>query len=134
MPGEVDLATIEGDLELAVTRTPARGPLTIHRLDEDLETHPFGYRQPREGAEPVIPEEIECVLVPGVLFAADGSRLGHGRGYYDTLLRSLTHRPFFLGVTLARRVIANLPMTDNDVYMDAIATENGVMLTSSSTR
>lgn len=134
MPGEVDLATIEGDLELAVTRTPARGPLTIHRLDEDTETHPLGYRQPREGAESVNPEEIECVLVPGVLFGADGSRLGHGRGYYDALLHSFTHRPFLLGVTLARRVIAELPMTDDDVYMDAIATENGVTVTSSSTR
>ena len=134
MPGEVDLATIKGDLELAVTRTPARGPLTIHRLDENLETHPFGYRQPREGAAPINPEEIECVLVPGVLFAADGSRLGHGRGYYDTLLHRLTHRPFLLGVTLARRVIAEVPMTDADVYMNAVATENGVTLTSSSTR
>lgn len=131
MPGEVDLATIAGDLELLVTRTPAKGPLTMHRLDEDTETHPFGYRQPREGAEPVDPTEVECVLVPGVLFGTNGSRLGHGRGYYDTLLHSFSQRPYLLGVTLARRVVANLPMTDRDVYMDAIATEGGVKLTNS---
>ena len=48
MPGEVDLGDLRNisRLTLAVTRTPPKGPLTIHSLEEPLELHPFGYLQP----------------------------------------------------------------------------------------
>jgi 5-formyltetrahydrofolate cyclo-ligase len=129
MPGEVDLSALGGQFDLFVTRTPTQGALTIHRLTADLETHPFGYRQPKADAPQIAGDEIEVVLVPGVLFAEDGGRLGHGRGYYDSLLSRLTPDAFKLGITLDRRVITKVPMTPNDVYMDAIATETGIMLT-----
>jgi 5-formyltetrahydrofolate cyclo-ligase len=108
-----------------VTRTPRRGPLTIHALEEPLERHPFGYLQPRADATPVDPATIDVVLVPGLLFARDGGRLGHGKGYYDTLLSSINPRPYLIGVTVDRRLVDRLPMTDHDVWMDAVATETG---------
>jgi 5-formyltetrahydrofolate cyclo-ligase len=126
MPGEVDLSSLAHlGLTLVITRTPRQGPLTIHLLTDELEDHPFGYQQPRAGAPVVDHSGIDLVLVPGVLFGADGSRLGHGRGYYDGLLSSLHPRPFLMGVTLARRVLDAVPMADTDVWMDAIATELG---------
>jgi 5-formyltetrahydrofolate cyclo-ligase len=127
MPGEIDLACLQNDLSLVlgVTRTPPKGPLTIHRLNGPMETHPFGYLQPAAGAELMDPEGIEAVLVPGVLFSIEGGRLGHGRGYYDQLLSGLPTRPRLIGITVDRRVVEHLPMTENDVWMDAIATESG---------
>ena len=127
MHGEVDLGDLRDvpRLTLAVTRTPPKGPLTIHSLEEPLELHPFGYLQPRADASPVDPSTIEVVLVPGLLFAVNGGRLGHGKGYYDKLLASLHPRPYLIGVTVDRRVVDDLPMTDNDVWMDAVATETG---------
>lgn len=134
MPGEVDLGSVKDGLELVVTRTPPNGPLTIHRLTDDLETHAFGYHQPRENAPSLDRASIEVVLVPGVLFGLDGSRLGHGKGYYDSLLTSFDQRPYLLGVTLHRRIVDAVPMTSTDVYMDAVATESGVSLASFSSR
>ena len=127
MPGEVDLEGLRDipDLSLAVTRTPASGPLTIHALEEPLESHPFGYQQPRADAAPINPGSIDAVLVPGLLFARNGGRLGHGKGYYDTLLSSINPRPYLIGVTVDRRVVDQLPMTDHDVWMDSVATETG---------
>ncbi len=127
MPGEVDLGDLRLDpgLTLAVTRTPRNGPLTIHALEEPLERHPFGYLQPRADASPITPDGIEVVLVPGLLFARDGGRLGHGKGYYDRLLSSFHSRPYLIGATVDRRVVEKLPMTDHDVWMDATATETG---------
>jgi 5-formyltetrahydrofolate cyclo-ligase len=127
MPGEVDLGDLRNDpgLTLAVTRTPRSGPLTIHALEEPLERHPFGYLQPRADASPIAPDGIEVVLVPGLMFASDGGRLGHGKGYYDKLLSSFHPRPYLIGATVDRRVVDGLPMTDLDVWMDAIATETG---------
>ena len=127
MPGEVDLGDLRNDpgLTLAVTRTPRTGPLTIHALEEPLERHPFGYLQPRADASPIASDRIEVVLVPGLLFARDGGRLGHGKGYYDKLLSSFHHRPYLIGTTVDRRVVDELPMTHHDVWMDATATETG---------
>ena len=128
MPGEVDLGDLRNDprLTLAVTRTPRNGPLTIHALEEPLERHPFGYLQPRAEAGPIAPDGIEVVLVPGLLFAGDGGRLGHGKGYYDKLLASFHPRPYLIGATVDRRLVEELPMTDHDVWMNAIATETGL--------
>ena len=129
MPGEVDLGDLRNDaaLTLAVTRTPRNGPLTIHALEEPLERHPFGYLQPRADASPIASAGIDVVLVPGLLFAADGGRLGHGKGYYDKLLSSFHPRPQLIGVTVDRRVVDELPMTEHDVWMNAIATETGLL-------
>ncbi len=129
MPGEVDLGDLRNDhgLTLAVTRTPRTGPLTIHALEEPLERHPFGYLQPRADASPIMPDVIEVVMVPGLLFACDGGRLGHGKGYYDKLLSSFHHRPYLIGTTVDRRMMHVLPMTHHDVPMDAIATETGLV-------
>lgn len=127
MPGEVDLRAIHyvPGLSFVVTRTPPHGPLTIHSLTNQLEFHSFGYLQPREDSPQIDPASIDAVLVPGLLFATDGGRLGHGKGYYDRLLSSLRRRPYSIGVTVDRRVVEKLPMTDTDVYMDGIATESG---------
>jgi 5-formyltetrahydrofolate cyclo-ligase len=127
MPGEVDLHALQRvpGLSLMVTRTPRDGPLTMHQLTGKLERHPFGYLQPHEGSPQIDPGSLDVVLVPGVLFAVDGGRLGHGRGYYDALLSSLHPRPYLIGATLDRRVVDKLPMIDTDVYVDAIATESG---------
>ncbi len=127
MPGEIDLACLRDDptLVLGVTRTPRDGPLTIHRLEEPLEGHPFGFLQPAADAAVMDSAEIEAVLVPGVLFSTNGGRLGRGRGYYDQLLSGLHQRPRFVGITVDRRVTDDLPMSDNDVWMDALVTESG---------
>jgi 5-formyltetrahydrofolate cyclo-ligase len=127
MAGEVDLGPLSEtrDLELVVTRTPPQGPLTLHPLDGPMERHPFGYMQPRAEAPLVDQGDIEVALVPGLLFARDGGRLGHGRGYYDRLLASFHPRPFLIGVTVDRRVVPELPMVEHDIWMDAVATETG---------
>lgn len=127
MPGEVDLSPLRDDpgLVLAVTRTPAQGPLTVHPLREPLERHRLGYLQPLPDAPRFTTTAIDVVLVPGLLFARNGGRIGHGRGYYDVLLRSFRPRPYLIGVTVDRRVVDRLPMTDTDVWMDGLVTESG---------
>jgi 5-formyltetrahydrofolate cyclo-ligase len=127
MPGEVDLSGLNDnpELVLATTRTPPRGPLTMHLLEGDLERHPFGYLQPSASAPVLDPSAVEVVLVPGLLFTRQGGRLGHGRGYYDRLLSSFAVRPLTIGTTVERRIVDSLPMTETDVWIDSIATEAG---------
>jgi len=114
---------------LRLTRTPARGPLTVHPFNSELETHRFGFEQPTADSATTSLDEIEVALVPGVLFSRDGARLGHGRGYYDELLARCKPTAILIGVTLEAQVVRELPTAGHDIAMTHLATENGVVPT-----
>lgn len=126
MPDEPDLSGLsETDATLALTRTPDNGWLTVHFAGGPIERHRWGYVQPAAGSPMVDLEAISLVLVPAVALGRDGSRLGHGLGYYDELLPRLT-RALRIGVAWACRLVDSLPMTGHDVFMDGVVTEEGL--------
>ncbi len=109
----------------ATTRTPATGPLTLHRWDSPLEHHHFGFLQPIATAPLVSAATIGIVLVPGLVFDGAGGRIGYGKGYYDRLLADL---PWAVpvGVTTTALVVGALPTGPHDVAMKALATEQAL--------
>jgi 5-formyltetrahydrofolate cyclo-ligase len=125
MPGEVDPGPPPGDRTVLVTRTPAAGPLTIHRIGAPRERHRFGFEQPVAGADRWT-GPIDVVLLPGLAFGRDGSRLGRGTAYFDRLLadRDIGVR---VGVAPAARVVDRLPTESHDVAVTHLATETGVV-------
>ncbi len=130
MPGEVDLRALPAvlpDASWVTTRTGAGPALTVHDLDAPLERHPFGYDQPRVDAPVHDPASVDAWLVPGLAFDHDGTRLGHGVGYYDRLLARRGPEATTIAVTLERRVVASLPREDHDVAMDLVVTEQRVL-------
>jgi 5,10-methenyltetrahydrofolate synthetase len=131
LPDEVDLAALVPALprhRWAVTRTTPAG-LTLHPLDSEMETHPYGVRQPVPGSPEVSPADLDVALVPGRLFGARGERLGRGAGYYDGLLPTLRTDALRIGVTVERFVVLDLPMEPHDVAMTHLVTELGVRFT-----
>ena len=52
----------------------------------DLREARFGVREPVTG-ETAGPGDVTLIIVPGVAFDRQGNRLGHGKGFYDRLLR-----------------------------------------------
>lgn len=128
MPDEPDLSGLSvTGATFALTRTPDDGPLTVHFADGPTERHRWGYVQPAADSPTVDPDVISLVLVPAVALGRDGSRLGHGKGYYDELLPSLT-RARRIGVAWGCRLVDSLPMADHDVFMDGVVTEEGLLL------
>jgi len=109
----------------ATTRTPASGPLTVHRWEGPLETHRLGFVQPTADAAGVDDDEIGIVLAPGLVFDRAGGRIGYGKGYYDRLLAGLP-RAVRVGVTVEALVVDALPTDAGDVAMGLLATEAGV--------
>lgn len=57
----------------------------VSSLKKDLEKGKFGIMEPRTNLEPWT-GDIPIFLVPGTKFNWDGSRKGHGKGYYDRYL------------------------------------------------
>jgi 5-formyltetrahydrofolate cyclo-ligase len=126
MAAEIDLDPLLSEFECAVTRTWPHGRLTVHRADVEMERHRWGYLQPVALADELSLDEIDIVLVPGVLFDRRGGRLGHGAGYYDRLLPRLRTDTMLIGVTTEDRTVDELPTDAHDVPMTHLVTEQGV--------
>lgn len=126
MPGEVDLAALEADVDDAhwVTTRTGDGPLlTVHDLAAPRERHRFGFEQPVTDTPRIAADTIDLWLVPGLAFDLRGNRLGNGAGYYDRLLATAHPAATFVGITLERRLFDGLPHEAHDRRMHVVVTE-----------
>ena len=101
---------------------------------DELDRGRFGILEPRSElrrrpGKQIATAAIELVLVPGVAFDRRGGRLGHGRGYYDRLLRQLRADAFKVGVAFDCQFVDSIPVEEHDIAMDCIVTETGIYRT-----
>jgi 5-formyltetrahydrofolate cyclo-ligase len=104
------------------------------RLDE-LEPGRMGLREPRlvgPGlATPTPADGVDLILVPGLGFGRDGSRIGFGAGYYDRALGlGSGARSLRCGVCFGAFVDppeGRIPMLTHDLRVDWLATEDGLI-------
>jgi 5-formyltetrahydrofolate cyclo-ligase len=75
---------------------------------------------------PARPEEVEVVVIPMLAFDAEGNRLGYGAGYYDRFLCRYPH-PKKIGIAFSCQQAGRIPADENDVKMDYIVTEKGII-------
>ena len=69
----------------------------------------------------------DLVISPMVAFDRAGTRLGHGRGFYDRgvgHLRARGLRPMLIGIAFAAQEVDAIPAEPHDIRMDWIVTEN----------
>ncbi len=91
-----------------------------------LEAGAYGILTVREEQrEILLPQEIDCVIVPGVAFGMDGARLGMGGGYYDTFLPK-AERAVRIAAAFQCQITEDIPQLPHDCGVDWIITEQGV--------
>jgi 5-formyltetrahydrofolate cyclo-ligase len=69
----------------------------------------------------------DLVIVPLIAFDRSGSRLGHGRGFYDRAVAVLNARgvmPKLVGIGFATQEVEAIPAEPHDARLDWIVTEN----------
>ena len=113
----------------AVIALPAvTGPATMvfrrYGADEKMTIGDFGTLAPTEAAPIVQPD---LIILPVVAFDRLGTRLGHGRGFYDRAIAAMEHRPLLIGVAFSVQEVSLIPRQAHDVRLDWIVTESEVI-------
>ncbi len=70
--------------------------------------------------------QVDLIVVPGVAFDRRGGRLGHGKGYYDRLLRRVRPDTALIGLAFECQLLPEVPMLPHDVYVHKLITEEAV--------
>jgi 5-formyltetrahydrofolate cyclo-ligase len=102
------------DLEFALVRDPG-----------ELRPGHRGIGEPA-GEEIDLPA-IDVIVVPGLAFDADGSRLGQGGGHYDRTLPRLRPDAVRVAFCFDFQVVARVPRAPLDQPVDVIVTERRVI-------
>ena len=86
----------------------------------------FGVPEPIGNEIPAAAEDIGTIVLPMLGFDRTGGRIGYGAGYYD---RFLSKHPYLrkVGIAFACQEVGNLPVDENDIRMDTIITEDGIV-------
>ncbi|NLA99740.1 MAG: 5-formyltetrahydrofolate cyclo-ligase [Methanomicrobiales archaeon] len=86
----------------------------------------FNVPEPIGHELPARPADIEAVIIPMLAFDLEGNRLGYGAGYYDRFLCRYPH-PQKIGIAFSCQQIEHIPADENDVKVDCVVTERGIL-------
>lgn len=84
--------------------------------------------KPFEGQK-VWNQEIDLLIVPGLMFDRHGYRLGFGGGFYDRYLAGPEHAAITVSLVAEFQLVAKLPTDLYDIPVDYIITEHACIRT-----
>lgn len=110
---------------------PAIGLLLFRAWHPGMALQPagFGTLGPPPPASVVLPR---TVIVPLLAFDRQGGRLGYGGGFYDRTLAALREggkSVLALGLGFAAQRVQQVPVSEIDIRLDAVVTENEIIWT-----
>jgi 5-formyltetrahydrofolate cyclo-ligase len=112
---------------VALPRVEGRSIVPVaYRSGDPVKPSLFGALEPATG-DPVRPEEIDVVIVPGLAFDRRGQRVGYGRGFYDRFLGRLRPDALKVGICFTAQVVDEVPHGRGDRPVDVVVTEEGAV-------
>lgn len=97
---------------------------------EDFAVGRYGIRTAPAGAPKINPEMLDLILVPGVAFGLDGSRMGMGGGFYDRFLPKAANA-LRMGIAYEELITQAVPSENHDVTMHFLACESRLIFVKS---
>ena len=91
-----------------------------------LQINKFGMLEPLNLSKRTIPD---VMLIPLLAFDKSNNRLGYGGGYYDKYLKKylISHKKILtIGIAFSFQKHHKLPVSNNDVRLNYILTEEGI--------
>lgn len=96
--------------------------MEFYDISEGLQRGAFGIMEPT-AKTPIEPNEIDVMIVPGVVFTRNGARCGRGKGFYDKYLSRNGFRAYTIGVCYPCQVVDELPTEEHDKILDEVIYE-----------
>jgi len=105
----------------------------LHDFDLELEKGAYGILEPTKIYQRLVPlDEVEIIIVPGVVFDLHGHRIGYGGGYYDRMLESIGQnkgtKACLIGVCFECQLVDTIPIEKHDMPVSRIITEERVIM------
>lgn len=95
-------------------------------LEEQVESGGFQIREPKLSLKKVPLGEFfpdnAVILVPGLLFSADGKRLGRGKGFYDRYIAAIPaeKKALLCGTGFSFQLASDIPVEPHDRLLDCV--------------
>lgn len=124
------LLRMDKKLCLPLTRQKDKDLLPIVVKEEDFPLQPGyqGIQEPEWCAGKIFAaQELDIVIVPGLLFDRNGNRLGYGGGYYDRFLACKASQALRVGLAFSCQLVPFIPAQSHDIPMDILITEKGIL-------
>ncbi|SKC91416.1 5-formyltetrahydrofolate cyclo-ligase [Maledivibacter halophilus] len=103
-------------------------PSEVRNPHEELILNSLGYKEPDiKSMREVNVENIDLVIVPGVVFDIDGNRIGFGGGYYDRFLKRLRSSTMTIALCYDYQVVDKVPVDQFDMPVKCIITEKRII-------
>lgn len=111
---------------VCVPRCHGGGEMSARQITSlgGLSAAPLGLLEPDESAPLILPDKIDLIVAPCVAAAKNGTRLGHGGGYYDRYLAKAACPAVCL--CHAKLLQAEIPHEETDFSVAAIITGDAV--------
>lgn len=132
--GEVDLSRLfqpqtHGELapmnkKFILPKVKGETTLNLYYVNSlnDVEVGRYNIMEPKKSLRKALPKDIDLAIIPGVVFAKNGHRIGYGKGFYDRLLKKVTCPK--VGVAYDFQIVENIAGELHDTPMDMIITES----------
>ncbi len=123
---EIINAAFAANKKVYVPRCITKGIMDAVRVTPDTEYVKgyMGISEPESGEKASHPKKIDLCIIPCVSASLRGERLGHGAAFYDIFLKAADTEKICL--CFAELLSENIPTDENDIFMDAVITENGI--------
>ena len=103
-------------------------PSKIYNFDKELEKGKKGILEPKKEYYRLFPpEDIDLIIVPGVVFDLSGNRIGRGFGYYDNFLRKVRSSAKIISLAFEMQIVKKIPVDENDIPVHKIITEKRII-------
>ncbi|MDP6139297.1 MAG: 5-formyltetrahydrofolate cyclo-ligase [Candidatus Woesearchaeota archaeon] len=94
----------------------------------ELEPKTWGILEPKdEFIRKFDIENVDLVIIPGIVFDQNGHRIGYGYGYYDRFLKKLDKNVVKIGFGFEFQIVDKIPEEKHDVPVDIMVTEKRVI-------
>ena len=113
---------------LALPKIEENGNLSFYAIEEEdlngnlVNSSRFNLKEPKALEERLV-EKLDLLILPGIAFDTQGTRLGYGFGYYDKYMAKKTYSSS-VGIAHDFQILDhNLPKLPYDQKLDLLVTE-----------